>query len=267
MTTVKVHLRHPLELRAFAKFCEEMADISPQVDAYQDARYGGFGTTGAIAPAEAPVGNGVETAPETGNEPATDAPKRERGKPSPGRARRTKEEIAEDDAAGAAVVTRYFFHPESESLLTTSDGSFPAGDGHLNEIDKQQFDEIAAKQAAAISTTPEDRQDPENPEPADDAETVAQDAADEAAETAETKTGLTLDDVRTVLGIYVKAYGMAAAQVDGPKVIATVLGKAHDPNAPCKVSDIPDDKIEAVIAAIKLAGKENRFGREAVVSE
>lgn len=32
----------------------------------------------------------------------TEAPKRERGKPAPGRARRTKEEIAEDEAADAA---------------------------------------------------------------------------------------------------------------------------------------------------------------------
>ena len=168
-----------------------------------------------------------------GNQPTDTAPApgptRERGQPSPGKKRRTAAEIAEDDAAAAT---------------------------DMPDV-KTNFDV-----KPAISTTPEDRQDPANPEPADSPEDAAQDAADEAAETAAAKTALTLDDVRNTLSIYVKAYGIAATQEDGPLIIATVLGKDHDATAPCKVSDIPDDKIEAAIAEIKLAGKQNRFGRE-----
>lgn len=259
---VKLDLGNPAELEAFGAFCTAVAAArraEPPRQSVLDMLYSGVSRAPgiwktAVAPdatftmdvGTAPVGNGVETAPETGNEPAADTPKRERGKPSPGRARRTKEEIAEDDAAANA--------PTIASMTTLPDDSTP-----------EQVAEAFAGLKAAISTTPEDRQDPENPEPADDAETVAQDAADEAAETAETKTGLTLDDVRNVIGIYVKAYGMDAAQADCPKLIAKVLGKDHDAAAPCKVSDLPDDKIEAAIAEIKLAGKENRFAR-AVVS-
>lgn len=150
------------------------------------------------------------------------APARKRGEPSPGKARRTKAEIAEDEAA----------------------------------------EQAEAK--GAISESPEDRQDPANPEVVDDEETAAQDAADEAAETAaeKAKTGgkLTLDDVRNVIGLYVKAYGMPAAQEDGPKIIASVCGEGA-----VKVSDIPEDKIGDVIEAIKAAGRANTYKREAVV--
>jgi hypothetical protein len=108
----------------------------------------------------------VETAP---------APTRQRGQPSPGRSRRTKAEIAEDDAAEAS--------------------------------------DVAARDA--ISETPEDRQDPNNPEPTDSEADAQQDAADEAAETAAATGGaLTLDSVRNVSGLYAKKFGVAAAQED-----------------------------------------------------
>lgn len=57
--------------------------------------------TATDAPAAAPVSEPAEAAAEP-EAPAAEAPKRERGKPSPGRARRTKEEIAEDEAADKA---------------------------------------------------------------------------------------------------------------------------------------------------------------------
>lgn len=60
----------------------------------------------ADKPAEAPA------------EPEAEAPKRERGKPSPGRARRTKEEIAEDDAADAAEASA----PVTEPVANISTG-------------------------------------------------------------------------------------------------------------------------------------------------
>lgn len=71
------------------------------------------------------------------------------------------------------------------------------------------------------------------------------DAADEAAETAAAKVDgkLTLDDVRNALGLYVGAFGMAAAQADGPVLIAKVLGVPHDPAAPKKISDLGEDQV------------------------
>ncbi|MGE0211800.1 MAG: hypothetical protein AB7S41_08915 [Parvibaculaceae bacterium] len=74
--------------------------------------------------------------------------------------------------------------------------------------------------------------------PTDSAETAAADAADEAAEqAAATKKELTHDDVRAALGEYVRRFGMAAAQEDGPKVITLMFGEGKT-----KVSDIPTDQ-------------------------
>lgn len=56
----------------------------------------------AAVPVETTPGAPETMAAVTEVESAEEAPKRERGKPAPGRARRTKEEIAEDDAADKA---------------------------------------------------------------------------------------------------------------------------------------------------------------------
>lgn len=101
-----------------------------------------------------------------------EAPKRERGKPSPGRARRTKEEIAEDEAADAADAAK---QTAAEEANLTDDVK------------------------PAISTGGE-RISPED----------EQDAADEAAETE--KTGLaSIDVLRRLVGDYQKKHGMPAA--------------------------------------------------------
>lgn len=128
----------------------------------------------------------------------------------------------------------------------------------------KKADIIARIEAGPVETSSE----PETTEPEPEGETDApevqqQDAADEAAETEAAKTDekLTLDDVRNVLGNYVKAYGMNAAQEDGPKLLAEVCGAEVT-----KVSQVPEDKIADVIAAIKKAGKENRFNRQAVAA-
>lgn len=128
---------------------------------------------------------------------------RVRGQPSPGKARRTKAEIAEDDAAAAT----------GAALM----GSTPAN---------------------TFGTDSE-------PVAEDSPEVQAADAADEAAETAAAKVDgkLTLDDVRNALGLYVGAFGMAAAQADGPVLIAKVLGVEHNPAAPKKISDLGDDQV------------------------
>lgn len=70
-----------------------------------------------------------------------------------------------------------------------------------------------------------------------------QDAADEAADTAATKAvDLTHDDVKKMLGGYVQAYGMAAAQEDGTGFIG----------AP-KISEIPNTQTALAAAIIGIA--------------
>lgn len=138
--------------------------------------------------------------------------KRERGKPSLGRARRTKEEIAEDEAA------------EDKDMDA-------AGDAII---------------AAQISTG-ENRNGPE-----DNAETEAQDRADEQAETEAARDGLTLDDLRMVIGAYQRQYGMAAVTAD----VQTFLGK--------KMIEVTDDELPAAIETMKQALEKNPLGRAPV---
>ena len=172
------------------------------------------------------VDEGTSTSEQSDLSAATpdEAPKRERGKPSEGRARRTKEEIAEDEAADKA-----------DAAIAAA-----GADTGAEVVDRQ------------ISTSPEDRKDAE------------QDAADEAAETAaakaETGNKLTHDDVRNALGAYVKAYGMPAAQEDGPKVITLMFGEGKS-----KVSDIPDtqEDLAKAVAGIKEMTTKNPYSRAA----
>jgi hypothetical protein len=179
-----------------------------------------------IAQPDAPLvrnGDGqADQTDDTATETAEAKPQRERGQPAAGRKRRTKEEIAEDEAAAAA-------EPEEKAAISTG----------------------------------EERVGPE-----DDAETVAQDEADEKAESdaataaREPDKKLTLDDVRNALGVYVKKYGMAAVQTDGPKVISLVLKD----DKKVKVSDIPDDQkvIQAVLDGVAEMTAKNPFSRDLV---
>jgi hypothetical protein len=156
------------------------------------------------------------------DEPAVQAAiaKRERGKPSPGRARRTKEEIAEDEAADRAG------HVGAEVMKT-----------------------IEAADRAMISSG-EERINPE------DAETVAQDAADEAAETAAAGTGApTLNDLRKLMGDVQRKHGMATATR-----IPFLLGKpiaeitdAELPEALAKVQTLLDGDTPAAAQAVTTA--------------
>lgn len=142
------------------------------------------------------------------------APKRERGKPAPGRARRTKEEIAEDEAADKADAAR-------------AAGAAEAG-----------LQGSAADVKASISTG-ENRVGPE-----DDAETQAQDAADEAAERAAKSDGkITHDDLRRAMGDYQKKFGMAAAvRLVGE---GGLIGVTAD--------KVPEADLPAVIAKVRAA--------------
>lgn len=156
-------------------------------------------------------------------------PARERGKPSHGAARRTKAEIAEDEAADKADAALRAAGEETGAIV----------------LDKNLDDE-----KGSISDSPEDRVDPDNPED------VAQDAADEAAETAaqkaETGGKLTLDGVRKASGLYAHKFGVAAAAED----IREFIGM---PMLEC-----PEDQYEAAIGKINDAVKLNPKSREIV---
>jgi hypothetical protein len=47
------------------------------------------------------------------------------------------------------MTIRYFYHPESDSLFTTTDGSRPTGDGLVEELDESQYRDIERKQGSA----------------------------------------------------------------------------------------------------------------------
>lgn len=235
---VQVELYHPAEKRAFAKFLEASADADDARPKHNDILGGLAGIVGGIDKASNPtwrvhsVGT-TEPASEAEEDPAqviaetsfapTGAakPTRERGKPSPGHARRTKAEIAEDDAAALKLAETEGASDEVLAALSTSE--------------------------TVVEDSPE---------------VQAADAADEAAETAAAKApdaAPTVEAIRDVLGLYQKIYGLPATTEDGPKILSEVCGEGV-----VKVSAVPDDKIAAVIAALKKAGNENRFGRTAV---
>lgn len=98
----------------------------------------------------------------------------------------------------------------------------------------------AAEEPTANISTGEERIDPTS------AEDAAQDAADEAAEVEETRdTAATADDVRAAMNRYVKAFGMAATQEDGPKILRGLFGDGVD-----KVSLIPAEAAAYARAAV-----------------
>jgi hypothetical protein len=179
---------------------------------------------------EVQTGEGTSTSEQSGLSAATaDAPTRERGKPAQGKSRRTAEEVAEDKAADEADAARAAAGAETGA-------------------------EVADRQ---ISTSPEDRHDPDD---VADAADEADEAAETAAAKAETGNKLTHDDVRNALGAYVKAYGMPAAQEDGPKVITLMFGEGKS-----KVSDIPDtqEDLAKAVAGIKEMTTKNPYSRAA----
>jgi hypothetical protein len=71
-----------------------------------------------------------------------DAPKRERGKPAPGKARRTKEEIAEDEAADKADAEAA---PETKPLIST--GAERIDPTHPEDAAQDAADEAAEAEA------------------------------------------------------------------------------------------------------------------------
>lgn len=126
------------------------------------------------------------------------------------------------------------------ALHGNSDQAALPVDDEPTGVAEQHKAEAAAEQAARakrgrpkktedkpnISATPEDRTPP-----ADDAETAQQDEADEQAEVEASRaneTPVTIDDLKAVVGDYVRKHSVAAAQEDGPKIFVSVLGNAPD---------------------------------------
>lgn len=183
MLNVDLNYTRPSVLRALSRAMTEIADANETE------------LVGALTPlgqAAATISPDAEVLPDEGPNyaamkdanDAAQAPKRERGKPAPGKARRTKEEIAEDEAADAA-----------EAAAPATEGPKPA-----------------------ISTG-EERIDPTT-----EADQVqdAKDEADEA-EAVKPKE-LTHDDVRAALKRYLDTYGTPATMEDGPKVLKMLFG-------------------------------------------
>lgn len=75
-----------------------------------------------------------------------EAPKRERGKPAPGRARRTKEEIAEDEAADKAEASAA---PTEEAPLIST------GEERIDPTTAEDAAQDAADEAAEVEATKE----------------------------------------------------------------------------------------------------------------
>lgn len=154
--------------------------------------------------------------------------KRERGKPAPGKARRTKEELAEDEAAERAEL---------------SPGAAMVEDGKLS-----------------ISTG-EERVDPAEVEAQDKADEQA-----EVEQTRKDDKPLTIDDVKAVVTAYVGKYGMPAVQEDGPKIFVEALGAPPEGEAYWKMSLLPDDqaKLAKVVSVWQKAVELNPLKRAEV---
>lgn len=182
------------------------------------------------------------------------AVKRERGKPSPGRARRTKEEIAEDEAADAA------------DAMFAVDPNAKVGAPIQREPEGQAV--MTAAQAETL-------QNPVVSGPVDSPEVEAQDKADEQAEVEANRKPeqpLTHEDLRNAMGGYVNTYGFAAAQADGPTIFLDALGAVPSGTKDSegkdvtswKLSIVPESKLAVAIAAWKAAVENNPFDREKV---
>lgn len=63
-----------------------------------------------------------------------------------------KPTLVEHDPYGEPAA-RYFYHPESNCLMRTEDGSHPGADGLVEEIDADEYDRVLAHQTAVLQAT------------------------------------------------------------------------------------------------------------------
>jgi hypothetical protein len=151
---------------------------------------------------------------------------RKRGEAGPGHRRRTNKQIEEDEAyfkqrGHDAIATMESGVEDPKTRAPTSD---PLSQGSVSSTTKPS-NESASE---SLISSGDDRTNPE-----DD----TQDAADEAAETASHKGGEpTLDDLRQVIGLYQKKFGMAQAAAKMTEYIG------------CSIFEVPSKDIPLVIA-------------------
>lgn len=201
---------------------------APQVAVDESGQSSGFATS-TTSP--------VTSAPETVE--TADEPERLRGKSSGGRARRTKDEIAEDEQLEKLAVAAGVPIEQVDNALS-------------NGISREKvIDELKAAAAKGnMGTDPENRVGLE-----DEPEVQEQDKADEKAEveaTREPEKPLTADDVRAAMSLYVKKFEIAATQEDGPGIFADALGKPPGEEPFWKLSlfaNASQDVIKSAIAA------------------
>lgn len=174
----------------------------------------------------------ADPAPDTPIAEETQSPAepsaRRYGQPEEGKARRNKDQMAEDkeieDLAAACGVSEITTDIPAADLLA----KLKAG-----EVAAPKEDPAPAEKAN--SSTGEERIDPA------DAETQAQDKVDEKAEVEATRDGLTLDDLREVVGEYQKVHGMAATVENIPALLG------------CAVAEVKPEDLEGAIAKVRAA--------------
>lgn len=190
---------------------------------------GGSGTSIPLPGFSAPTSAGPTEAEQAASETvvAPEGSTRKRGEASPGKARRTKAEIAEDEAAEAVSIASY------------------------KELPSDATSEQVAEAFAGIRSGVADRVDPDNQ---DDAATAAADAADEAAEAdagRDADKPLTVDDVKALAVEYQEKYGFEAVQEDGAKIFVEAVGAPPAGEPFWKFSILPTDQASlAKLAAI-----------------
>lgn len=213
----------PITLTVTGENAEEVVrEILALVDFENNDRARGrtAAPTTATRPAASEPAAATETVSQTPVEETTVAdttagPFRQFGKAPEGKSRRTKEEIAEDDAVAALA--------EKAGVPTDKLEAAISDRGHAAVMAEIQNHLDAQGDQPNISASPEDRRNPDDP----------QDAADEKAEADAGHDGdnVTIDDLREAMNAFVEKKGMPEAQKSGPGIFEGALGKppaGHD---------------------------------------
>lgn len=230
---IKLEITRDYEMAAFAEYCRVVAAAEAQWQRDNPPAVFGLGaidrTPGVwrnstvAETTETAAGEAMTNGGGVTEQPAS-APARKRGEPSPGNKRRTKAEMAEDEAAEAA--------------------------------------ENAAKQNISTGEARIDPENPEADDSASDSEQDAADEAAEVEAHRDPEKPLTIDDVKAAVMAYAEKYGMPAAQADGPRIFVEALGAPPKGEEFWKFSILPVDdqeKIRKVISIWQRATTENPF--------
>lgn len=208
-----------------------------------------------------------------------DAPQRERGKPSPGKARRTKEEIADvaERTAGeqAAISTGENRaapddEPEDDAATAEQDAADEAAevaatraDGKLTLDDLRRAAGAYSKKfnmAAAtalfepgglvgkpmVEVTEDELPDVIAKITAAMSVSAADKTDEKEVEIIEPEAKLTRDDVKALMMKYMQTYGETAVQEDGPKVFKSALGIVPDGTKNAKGVAVTDWVLSAI---------------------